>query len=237
MLALSYATQEQQILDAYTPVLNQAMPHLKRHGTFLEIGGGSGFMLQYAAERGFSEMIELEPSADAERRFTPPSAKARFIRGVFTRGMVPKESVSLACFFQMLDHVPGPVAFLEEVERVLEPGGVAVCVTHNTRAVSARLLGERSPIVDIEHTYLFHPGNLPKLMEKVGLETRAAFPISNPYSLRYWLKLAPLPRPLKSVAGKVMELTGLAQVRIPLRAGNFAVIAQKPLVVGDGAKA
>src|SRR5262249_9070721 len=117
--AVTYDAQEEEIYQSYAPVLARALPVVDRRGTFLEIGGGRGFMLRWGAEQACQQQIETEPSADAERKFSPPSKRARSIRGIFSRGMLPAASVSLACFFQMLDHVPDPGAFLEAVRETL----------------------------------------------------------------------------------------------------------------------
>jgi SAM-dependent methyltransferase len=225
--AVTYETLEQQVYESYEPILDRALQRLGKRGVFLEIGGGAGFMLRYGTKRGFAQQVEVEPSEDAEQRFSPPGPSARFIRGMFSGGQLPEASTSLACFFQMLDHVPNPRAFLENVFRVLEPGGVAVCVTHNTRALSARLLGERSPIYDIEHTFLFAPDNLSELFQATGYGAVEAFPISNRYEARYWLDLAPLPRPVKRTLHASMSIGNWGGVRVPLKAGNFAVVAQR----------
>ncbi len=226
--AVNYGKQAEQIYDSYALVLDRALPRISKRGTFVEIGGGTGFMLKWGAENGFKEQIEIEPSADAEKKFEPASKGARFVRGIFKKGTLPPASVSLACFFQMLDHVPDPAAFLRDVFEALEPGGLAVSVTHNTAAWSAKLLGERSPIYDIEHTYLFNPSNLSRLFAQAGFERSDTFTVSNDYALRHWLHLAPIPAK-KSLLIPFFEKTRLADVRVKLNAGNFGVIARKPL--------
>lgn len=227
--AVTYGSQEEQIYESYAPVLDRALAATKNRGTFLEIGGGRGFMLRYGAEKGFREQIEIEPSADAEKKFQPPSPKARFMRGIFTKGALPSDSVSLACFFQMLDHVPDPGAFLHDVFDVVEPGGVALCVTHDTAALSAKLLGERSPIYDIEHTYLFNQQNLKALFERAGFTNVEAFSMPNRYSLSYWAYLFPLPKLVKKPVLAGLRALKLADVRVNLYAGNLAVIGTKPV--------
>lgn len=227
--SVTYGDQEEQIFQSYAPVLDRALARTRNRGTFLEIGGGRGFMLRYGAENGFSCQIEIEPSADAEKKFQKPvgSTNAQFIRGVFEKGALPANSVSLACFFQMLDHVPNPQEFLRAVFDVLEPGGVAVCVTHNTQALTARFLGEKSPIYDIEHTYLFNPGNMAQLFKRVGFETIDTFDVANRYAIKYWMNLVPVPKPVKKALLPTLKATRLADLRIKLKAGNFGIISQK----------
>src|SRR3954471_9791432 len=84
--AVTYGSQEEQIYDSYAAVLDRALPSVRGRKSFVEVGGGRGFMLRWAAERGFAEQIEIEPSADAERKFQPPHPGARFIRGIFKKG-------------------------------------------------------------------------------------------------------------------------------------------------------
>jgi SAM-dependent methyltransferase len=210
-------------------VLDRALHGLPHRQAFVEIGGGTGFMLRYGREHGFTRQIEIEPSADAERRYRPVSEGSRFLRGVFSGTTLPPGSASLVCFFQVLDHISDPRAFLADVWRALAPGGAAVCVTHDTRALSARLLGERSPIYDIEHTYLFHRKNLPALFGAVGFERMEAFAVANDYALRYWLHLFPLPVAVKPGLLRVFDRVGLSDRKVSLYAGNFAVIARKPV--------
>jgi SAM-dependent methyltransferase len=226
--AVTYDRQEEQIYGSYAPVLDRALPRLRHRGDFLEIGGGRGFMLAWGVQNGFARQIEVEPSSDAEEKFEPPGPNGRFIRGIFKKGLLPDASVSLACFFQMLDHIPDPLGFLKDVVAALEPGGAAVCVTHDTSALSARLLGEKSPIFDIEHTYLYNPDNLKRLFAKAGFTAIETFPVSNAYAVRHWLHLAPLPSLVKKPLTRVLERTKVAELKLRVNAGNFGIVGVKP---------
>jgi hypothetical protein len=127
----------------------------------------------------------------------------------------------------MLDHLPDPLAFLKLVHGALEPGGVAVCVTHDSSALTTRLLGESSPIFDIEHTCLFNARNLGQLFTAAGFADVDAFAVANDYALKYWLHLAPLPQKPKRVLERVVEGVGAADVRLKLKMGNLGAIARK----------
>lgn len=225
---VTYGPQEQQIFDSYAPILDRAVAGLSRRDLFVEIGGGTGFMLQYGVRAGFASQLEVEPSADAERRFVAPSARARFVRGILADNTLVEGSASLISFFQMLDHVPDPLHFLKLACRALEPGGVAVCVTHDTSAPLARLLGEANPIFDIEHTYLFNGANLRQMFAAAGFVEIETLSVANDYAARYWLDLAPVPASLKRALRRLLEGIGAADLRLNLKMGNVAAIGRRP---------
>jgi SAM-dependent methyltransferase len=226
---ITYEAEEEQIYASYSVILDRALAGLRQRNAFVEVGGGRGFMLRYGHEKGFASQIEIEPSAEAERKFTPFSGGSRFIPGMFSNDILPAGTASLLCFFQVLDHIAEPRRFLENVFEALEPGGAAVCVTHDTSAWSARLLREHSPIFDIQHTYLFNPNNLAMLFRAAGFSEVETLPAANCYSIRYWLHLAPLPGPVKRGARVVLDWLRLAEKKVRLFAGNFATIARKGL--------
>ena len=43
-----------------------------------------------------------------------------------------------------------------------------LCLNHNVESVSAHIMGERSPIIDIEHTYLYGPTTMRRIFQAGG---------------------------------------------------------------------
>lgn len=54
-----------------------------------------------------------------------------------------------------LEHVQDPMEITLAAHRLLRKGGAFVTVTHDYQGLLNRLLGKRSPIIDIEHMQLF----------------------------------------------------------------------------------
>lgn len=206
----------------------RVLAELDRHGAgkdaLLEIGSGTGFFLEEARAQGYRRTVGVEPSleaaAEADRR---PGVET--VRDVMRPGLFPPGSFDVVCLFQTLDHLPDPASVLDECRRVLRPGGLVLAFNHDTSALSARLLGERSPIVDVEHTYLYDPGTMRRLFESRGYEVRAVGPVRNLNSVRYLLHLLPLPAPLKAAARLLLAPVGGVRLWVPL--GNLRLIARR----------
>jgi len=99
-----------------------------------------------------------------------------------------------------------------------------VFVCHDRRALSARLLGFRSPIFDIEHLQLFSPSSARALLEKAGFTGVEIRPLWNRYPLHYWLRLFPLPPSWKARVVSAAKAAGFGYWPVALPAGNLAAI-------------
>ena len=200
-----------------------------RKEALLEIGCGNGFLLEEASRRGYTVVRGVEPSADAVAQ-APPSVRAGIVVDFMRPGLFEEETFDAICLFQVLDHLPDPASVLGECLRLLRPGGLVLCLNHDVGALSARLLRACSPIVDIEHTYLFSRRTIAQLFERQGYRVLACSGVRNTYSLRYLSHLLPMPNRVK--AGLEGALTGrLGTRRLAVRLGNLYVIAQRPVEV------
>jgi SAM-dependent methyltransferase len=192
----------------------------------LDIGTGSGFVLELAQDSGWSGVRGVEPSADAIAQ-ARPDIRPRIARDVMRPGLFEPGSFDAVTMFQVLDHMPDPAGLLEECRLVLRPGGTVLAFNHNVSAWSARLLGERSPIVDIEHTYLYSPHTMRRLFGDAGFEVVSVRPARNTYSLSYLAQLLPLPaRQKASLLARLRgSRVGAAKATVPL--GNLCLIARR----------
>jgi len=143
-------------------------------------------------------------------------------------GLFDKERFDIVCLFQVLDHMPDPAALLDECLRILRPGGLVLVLNHNIEALSAAVLGERSPVIDIEHTFLYGIGTLSRLLEKRGFSVKESGSAVNRYSLNYLSRLLPLPGPLKRALSRFLDSSGLGLLPLSVPLGNMYLIAMKP---------
>jgi hypothetical protein len=117
---------------------------------------------------------------------------------------------------------------LREAFALLKPGGAAFFIVHNRRSVSAKILGLKSPIFDIEHLQLFSPNSARNLLEPCGFEGVRTSVVVNRYPLRYWLRLFPFPSVIKRRMLAKLAKSGIGSLPIAAPVGNLAVVGFKP---------
>ncbi len=132
-----------------------------------------------------------------------------------------------------LEHVPDPKALVQAAFRMLEPGGMLALVTHDYTAGLNRLLGRRSPIIDVEHLQLFNHASLRRLVTDAGFDIEHLATIKNQYPLDYWTRLLPLPNGLKAAFLAAMHFFKLSYLPVEIDVGNVLTVGQKPALAGE----
>lgn len=225
--SFDYGHELESLQLTYGRALDWLEARSPRRSALLEIGCGNGFFLQLAHQRGWETVRGVEPSADAIAN-APGEIDGAIVKDMMRGGLFEPESFDAVCLFQVLDHISEPLDLLAQCLEVLRPGGHILALNHNVRAWSARLLGERSPIVDIEHTYLYSPETMRRLFAKAGFVDTRVRGVRNTYSVAYLAQLVPLPGALKSplLARLRSGRVGGVQMTVPL--GNLCLIARRP---------
>ncbi len=227
--AYTYGDLEPHIRAIYARHIRRAMRSLPTKGErrSIDIGCGNGFMLEEMRRLGF-EASGIEPSADAIA-LADPSVRPHIVQGLASPSLLPAERFDLLTCFQTLDHVPDPAAFVALCLSALRPGGVALFINHDVGSFTARLLGERCPMIDVEHTFLHTKRTMRLLFERAGFEQVTVFPVANAYPLRYWLHLLPVSPKARKAALSIAGLLHAQSLVIPLFAGNLGLMARRPL--------
>jgi len=210
----------------YIKHLSAVLPKLPDLVGALDIGTGDGAFLERLLEAGFTGVLGVEPSK------APIGAARSDVReliqhGIFSAENYQPQSFRLITCFQTIEHLSDPGSICSASFNLLKRPGVFFVVAHNYRALSAKIMGLKSPIFDIEHLQLFSPESMLYLLKQAGFKNVTVYPIANTYPLQYWVKILPLPMGLKKIIISFINTAGLAGVRLPLRAGNLAAIGYK----------
>lgn len=221
------AEEAEDAADAYARALQPVLRLLKGRGAALEIGTGTAAFLEKLGESGFAKLVGVEPSRAAIA--AAPAHRQPWIReGIFEEKDFESESFDLICCFMTLEHVQDPGALIASAHHLLKPGGVFVAVTHDRRALLNRLLGRRSPIVDIEHMQLFSAESSRRLLQHNGYEAVDGVSFWNSYRPSYWLRLVPMPDGLKGALSRMLRGSWLDRRRLSANVGNFMSWGFKP---------
>lgn len=213
---------------SYAKALTPYVACLAGRSAAVDVGAGSGPLLPWLSESGFSPVIGIEPSRAAIEA-APPAVRPMLREGMFSLALLADVRPSLLCSFMTLEHLADPSGFVGAAYELLEPGGMLTVVVHNWRAPLNRLLGMRSPIIDVEHLQLFSPQSLRTLLVRAGFVSIDLQSISNAYSLRYWLRLTPLPSKVKTRIVDALNRIHLLDTQVSLRVGNVLAVGIKPL--------
>lgn len=101
------------------PLVEAALIERRSEGRLLDIGCGHGYGLQRFREYGFRAMgLEMGRSALHQAQHRGP-----VLQGTAHQLPVRDSSLDVVVIFQVLHHVESPESALQEIHRVLRPGG------------------------------------------------------------------------------------------------------------------
>ena len=134
---------------------------LAPRGRILDIGSAWGFFLHVCRQRGW-DAWGVDParveSEYARRRFGLP-----VVTGALADARFPSDSFDVVTLWHVLEHLPDPVIELNEIRRVLKPGGLLVISVPTTRSLKDFDYGP-VPL----HSWYFERTTLSALVEKTG---------------------------------------------------------------------
>ena len=188
--------EAQYAAASYAESLRSLLERLPDRDNALEIGSGNGALLAHLRQMGFASVTGIEPSAHAANA-APPELRDSIRVESFDAAKLSHLRFSLVITNQTLEHIEDPYRLLAALRSLLKPGGAIMIVSHNYRHWLMRLMGARSPIIDIEHLQVFSPGSLAKALRRAGFDAPEVKPFANRYPLHYWVRLLPLPRAVK----------------------------------------
>jgi SAM-dependent methyltransferase len=211
---------------SYIQAMKQILSKLKRKERVLEIGSGTGIFLEYLRIEGFTGLVGVEPSTAAIAA-APQHRRDWLVEGIFEEKNYEPNSFDLICCFMTMEHVYDPGEVAKAAYNLLRPGGIFVTITHDYRSFVNRMMGKRSPIIDIEHMQLFSRKSIKHLFSATGYVDIVVRAFQNRYSLSYWLRLAPFPRAIKSTLMKLMVFSGTESLKIGVNVGNLITFGIK----------
>jgi SAM-dependent methyltransferase len=203
--------------------------HRKPPGQLLDVGCASGKFLREAISAGW-EAFGVEPSralfALAEESL---GGRATLLQSTLQRADFAAGSFDAIAMWDVLEHVPDPLAFLALAGSLLRAGGYLVLNVPNLDSLQARLLGRSWPLVLPEHLNYFNKSSLRLAAEKVGLQLVRLGSRPAAFSLRYIaFRLRQHGVPLANSLEALTVRCFLGKLVIPVYMGEVCAVLTKP---------
>lgn len=222
----TYEKEINNLTTTYIEILNNILPSLSKGSNILEVGCGNGFILAELVKMGYGNVYGVEPSKSAVEK-AEEKIRERIEIGMLHPGMFNTSFFDFIFFFQTLDHIKDPSAFIQLCYNLLRPEGIIMAFNHDIKSLPVRLLRDRSPVIDVEHTFFYSKDTIKKLFEKNKLETSYIYSPSNVVSIGYLIHLIPIPNYLKIYLSRSSFIKSVFMKRIRLKLGNLCIIVRK----------
>jgi SAM-dependent methyltransferase len=153
--------------------MRRRLPLIRAHARgprLLDVGCATGFFLEAALEAGFDPAgIELSSVAI---EFAQPTVRERITCGdVNTMLTTDTRQFDVVTAFDIIEHTLDPVSFLDDIGRVLVPGGLLALSTPDTGHWLRPLMRSRWPMLQPDqHTFLFSRAAMRSLLVARGYE-------------------------------------------------------------------
>ena len=137
----------------------------RRSGRLLDVGAGSGILVEEAERAGFAAE-GIEPSGWLQRQAVDRGLKVH-------HGVLPHPEAGgpfdLVTLIDVVEHVPTPVPLLAGLRDVMADDGLAVVVTPDVGSMAARLMGWKWWHYRIAHIGYFNRKTLDRAIRAAGL--------------------------------------------------------------------
>lgn len=138
-------------------------------GRVLDVGCASGHFLREAREAGWS-IAGVEPSETLYAKAVETLGNDAGLQcAVLEQTSFAPASFDAVTLWDVLEHVPEPVAFMKLCGALLKPGGKLILNVPNLDSPEAQLLGKRWPLLLAEHLNYFTRKSLRICGEAAGL--------------------------------------------------------------------
>ena len=134
--------------------------------SFIDIGCATGLLVEHMQNLGWrSKGVELcAPAAE----FGCRERGIDIFSGTIEQTHYSDNSFDIVHCSHLIEHLNNPDLFLDEVYRILKPGGLLFCTTPNVSGFQAKLFRSKWRSAIADHMFLFSVKTLKQLLENKG---------------------------------------------------------------------
>jgi SAM-dependent methyltransferase len=212
---------------SYGKALSGLFKILKNKNKALDIGAGTGVFLDELQSVGFKNLVGIEPSLEPIAA-APEHRRSWLINDIFKEDMFQEKTFDFIGCFMTMEHVRDPKIISDEAMKILNDNGAVAFVVHDHNSIVNKVLGKKSPIIDIEHMQLFSKKSIKTLLSLSGYTNIQVRSFYNKYPLKYWVRLLPLPNNLKNLILRFLRFIRADSIKISINVGNLIAYGIKP---------
>jgi SAM-dependent methyltransferase len=170
-----YRQDEDLYLRTFRRRMKFVLRHGPRGGKALDVGAAAGYFMKVLDENGF-EPAGVELSAEIASHIREHFGFDVHVGTLETAPFSPA-SFDLITMWDVVEHLPDPVAVLTAARTLLKPSGALVIETQNVDSAFARLLGRRwHHYKHAEHLYHFNRRTIADLLRETGFRIEVLTP-------------------------------------------------------------
>jgi len=153
----------------------------KQAGKWLDVGCGSGLILQAAKDRGRWTLSGIEPVTEMAE-YTSAHLGVPVFAGTFESYPEQKSEFDIVSMWDVIEHLYEPFDSIKKAARILKPEGIFVFSTPNLYSIDRKIFKETWLGYDLpRHLYLFPDALLRQVLHNEGLEVIDRFCFTGSY--------------------------------------------------------
>ena len=220
-----FISRKDSVYAAQTYFDQLSRMNLLSYGRLLDIGCSDGAFISKVESESAMSVLGIEPSIHAIEN-ADRAIKDRIQHTTLERFEGNSEINVVTCF-QTVEHLNDLDGLITKSKKLLESQGHLALVCHDRFSIVNRILGEKSPIFDIEHLQILNKVGVKLLLERHGFVNVKVKSIANSYPIAYWLLLSPIPKIAKHFID-VRRDKWYFSWGVRIRVGNILAVGQKP---------
>lgn len=169
--------QSRRILNKIIKIIGKDHRGMK----LLDIGAGSGILLEAASQHGFSAE-GIEPSDWLRKVAESHGCKIK-------ADVIPHPDVQgpydIVTIIDVIEHVSTPYELIRDALGLLKPGGIIAVVTPDVNSLAARIMGWKWWHYRIAHVGYFTKANLQFVFDRLGIQLVSVSRPSWSFSIAY----------------------------------------------------
>lgn len=157
----------QILLHIYNIVWGGFVLPNKKRGKLLDVGCGDGFEIFFFKQKGWNVYgVDI----DDESIKTGLKYGLNIFRGDLINANYASNYFDVVRMMHSLEHVHNPNETINEINRILKPGGEFIIGIPNIKTAWTKIFPRNALVTDRHHLYVFSPETIKNMLDKNGIE-------------------------------------------------------------------